>query len=274
MEIVRRAVRERVHRLVETDARDLARPPGDMGLFGPGSVAWEVHGDFTAMMIGGVAALLLQMLHPAALAGVWDHSDFRRDMLGRLRRTARFVSGTTYGSTEAAERLIVRVRRVHDRVVGDLPGGGRYAANDPTLLTWVHVAEAVCFLAAHQRYRGALPRPAQDRYFAEMAGLARRLGAGDVPETRRTVNDYLHAMRPALRADDRTREVARALMSQPPPSPDMAPLGSVFLQAGVDILPGWARSMHGLSVPATRRPLVRGSARAAGAVLRWALRDG
>src|SRR5207237_10791125 len=114
------------------------RPPGDDGLFGPGSVGWKVHGDFPAMMMGGVAALLMQMLHPAALAGVWDHSNFRRDMQGRLRRTAQFIAGTTFGSTAHARQLIDRVRRIHARVDGVLEDGTPYTADDPEVLTWVH----------------------------------------------------------------------------------------------------------------------------------------
>src|SRR5581483_6117763 len=91
---------------------DFLQPPGDPGLFGPDSAAWQVHSDFTAMLTGGVAALLLQMLHPLPLAGVWDHSNFQADMLGRLRRTAQFVAGTTFGSRADAERLIARVKQI------------------------------------------------------------------------------------------------------------------------------------------------------------------
>ena len=156
---------------------DLSRPPGDDGLFGPGSAPWRIHGDFTSMIIGGVSALLLQMLHPRALAGVWDHSDFRRDRHGRLKRTAAFISVTTFGSTAKAEAMIARVKRVHDRVAGTLPDGTPYSANDPELLTFVHVAEVDSFLRAHLRYKDAgLPGEVQDRYLADYAHVARRLG--------------------------------------------------------------------------------------------------
>src|SRR3954470_13336719 len=100
------------------------------GLFGPQSVVWRVHGDVTTMMVGGVAALLLQMLHPAVLAGVWDHSNFREDMLGRLRRTARFIALTSYASRPDAEAAIARVRAIHARVTGTLPDGTPYRADD------------------------------------------------------------------------------------------------------------------------------------------------
>jgi uncharacterized protein (DUF2236 family) len=274
---LRDTIQTQVHRLVGfgDGAVDLTRPPGDDGLFGPGSAAWVVHGDFTAMMTGGVAALLLQMLHPGALAGVWDHSNFRRDMLGRLRRTAQFISGTTYGSTATAETLIAKVRRIHDRVAGTLPDGTPYSANDPDLLTWVHVAEVASFLAAYRRYRDpAFPAAEQDRYLAEYAIVAEKLGATGVPRTRAALDAYLSAIRPQLRVDHRTREVSRALLRQQPASLAMAPAQTVLMEGGIDLLPDWAARMHGLGRPPIGRPAVRAGVAGIGSVLRWALRDG
>ncbi len=158
MRPLRRVIAGEVHKLVQSRAAsgfDPLAPRADAGFFGPQSVAWRVHGDFTTMMVGGVTALLLQMLHPAALAGVWDHSDFRRDMTGRLQRTATFLGGTSYGSTEQALSLIARVRSIHDRVHGTLPDGRPYSANDPDLLTWVHIAGTWSFL--HSYMRSAAP---------------------------------------------------------------------------------------------------------------------
>jgi uncharacterized protein (DUF2236 family) len=234
-----------------------------------------VHGDFTAMMAGGVAALLLQMLHPGALAGVWDHSTFRRDMLGRLRRTAQFISGTTYGSTATADMLIAKVRRIHDAVAGTLPDGTSYSANDPDLLTWVHVAEVASFLAAYRRYRDPrFPGSEQDRYLGEYALLAERLGATDVPRTRAALDAYFIAIRPRLRVDHRTREVARALLRQQPASLAMAPAQALLMQGGIDLLPDWAARMHGLDRTRMPRPAVRVGMAGVGSVLRWALRNG
>lgn len=251
----------------------LVRPVGDDGLFGPRSAVWQVHGDFTTMMIGGVSSLLLQMLHPAALAGVWDHSNFRQDMHGRLRRTAGFIGTTTRGSSAAANAAIMRVRSIHEQVTGVLPDGTPYAANDPALLTWVHVAEARSFLAAYLRYRDpAFPGARQDAYFEEMAMLARRLGATDVPTTRRDVTAYLQGMRPALLCDERTHDVARTLLDQPATSVTAVPLQRVVLQAGVELLPAWASSMHGMSMPLAQRLAVRAGGAGAGRLLRWALR--
>ena len=274
MASVRSNIMGEVHRLVGSrgDTPGFERPPGDDGILGADAVAWAVHGDFATMMIGGVGALLLQMLHPAALAGVWDHSNFRRDMNGRLRRTAQFMAGTTFGSTAHADALIAKVRRIHDAVAGTLPDGTPYAANDPATLTWVHVAGAASFLAAYRRYRNPLlSGAAQDRYYAETAEIARRLGATDVPTTRAATAQYIRETRRILRSDARSREVARVIMASPAGTPAATAAGHLVLQAGVDLMPTWASAMHGLHVPALRRPLVRAGALGMGSVLRWAL---
>ncbi|MGA0530629.1 oxygenase MpaB family protein [Hansschlegelia sp. KR7-227] len=275
MQNIRRAIKQQVLGTVgsSSDAKPRARPPGDDGLFGPGSVAWRVHGDVTSMMIGGVSSLLIQMLHPGALAGVWDHSNFRGDMAGRLRRTARFISATTYGSTDEALGSIGRVRSIHERVRGVLPDGSAYSANDPALLTWVHVAEVRCFLAAYLRYRdGGLSAADQDRYFAETAIVARHLGATAIPTTREEAEAYLRTMRPQLRWDARTRRVASALLSQPASGASFRPVSSLMVDAGVDLLPDWAAEMHGFRQPPGRRKVVRAGAMGVGSVVRWALR--
>jgi uncharacterized protein (DUF2236 family) len=241
------------------------------GLFGPGAVAWRVHGDVTSMMVGGIAGLLLQMLHPAVLAGVWDHSNFRADMHGRLRRTARFIALTTYGGQEEAEATIARVRAIHDRVRGTLPNGTPYAANDPALLAWVHVTEATSFLGAWIRYaEPGMSAADQDRYFAELGRIARALGADPIPRTRSEAQDLISAMRPHMRCDARTREVARLVLKQRAPNMMAEPLQALTMQAGVDLLPAWALRMHGLSAPALTRPLVRAGTLGIARTVRWA----
>ena len=241
------------------------------GLFGPRAVAWRVHGDVTSMMVGGVAGLLLQMLHPAVLAGVWDHSNFRADMHGRLRRTARFIALTTFGSRTDAEAVIARVRRIHDQVRGTLPDGTPYAANDPAMLAWVHVTEATSFLNGWIRY--AEPRMTgadQDRYFAEMARVAEPLGADPIPRNRAQARDLIRRMQPQLRTDARTREVAQFVLGQRAANPMAQPLQSLTMQAGVDLLPAWAQRMHGLSSPVLSVPIVRAGTLGIARTLRWA----
>ena len=254
---------------------DLENPKGDPGLFGPDSISWQVHGDFSSMLIGGISALMLQALHPLALAGVWDHSNFRQDMLGRLRRTGQFISGTTFGSRQDADWLIEKVRTIHLQVVGTAPDGRTYAASDPDLLTWVHVAEVSSFLAAHLRYRNPHLAPSdQDRYYAEIALIAERLGAREVPRSRQEIADYLERIRPQLLCDERSREVLRLLLNAPAPSRLAKPFGGLMMQAGIDLLPDWASAMLDVSQSALQRQLIRASVRRSTPMLRWAVRNG
>jgi uncharacterized protein (DUF2236 family) len=241
------------------------------GMFGPKAVAWRVHGDVTSMMVGGITSLLLQMLHPAVLAGVWDHSNFRADMHGRLRRTARFIALTTYGGREEAEAVIARVNGIHARVTGVLPDGTPYDARDPALLAWVHVTEAVSFLSAWIRYaEPGMTLADQNRYFAEMAQVAAALGADPIPHTRAEAVGLINRMRPELRVDGRTREVAKLVLSQPSRNRLAQPLQSLTMQAGVDLLPGWARQMHGFAgTPLLARPLVQAGTMGIANTLRW-----
>jgi uncharacterized protein (DUF2236 family) len=243
------------------------------GLFGPRAAARRVHGDVTTMMVGGISGLLLQMLHPAVLAGVWDHSNFRTDMHGRLRRTARFIALTTYGVQTEAEAAIARVRGIHDRVQGTLPDGRRYAANDPSLLAWVHVTEATSFLGAWMRYAEPGMTPAdQDRYFAEMGRVALALGADPIPHTRSEARDLIKAMQPQMLCDGRTREVARLVLGQQARNVMAEPMQALVMQAGVDLLPDWARRMHGLSSPRLSRPLIRAGTLGIARTVRWAFK--
>lgn len=248
--------------------RPVARRPD--GLFGPGSVAWRVHGDVTSMMVGGIAGLMLQMLYPAVLAGVWDHSRFRDDLAGRLRRTARFIALTTYGSRDEAEAVIDRVRRIHGHVRGTLPDGTPYAANDPELLAWVHVTEATTFLEGWIRYaEPGMPGADRDRYFAEMAVVGAALGADPVPRSRAEARTILRAVRPKLRVDERTRDVARTLLTRRAETSWQEPLQQLTQQAGLDLLPDWARRMHGLPPPPAR-PLLRAGTLGVARTIRWA----
>lgn len=277
MEFIRRRIESQIIGLtgLALGQLDFENPKGDPGLFGPDSVTWKVHGDFTSMMIGGVAALLLQMLHPLALSGVWDHSNFRADMLGRLRRTGQFISGTTYGTRKDADWLIDKVRAIHLQVVGTTPDGRPYAASDPALLTWVHVVEVSCFLQAHLRYLNPrLSGEDQDRYYAEIALVAERLGALNVPKSRLEVAEYLEAMRPQLRCDERCLEVVRILLRAPAPSAMAKPFGVLMMQAGIDLLPDWASAMLGLHQRPWQRRVVRDLVWRVAPLLRWAMRNG
>lgn len=224
-------------------------PPGDPGLFGPDSVTWRVHADLS-MFVGGISALMLQALHPLALAGVLEHSDYRTDPLRRLSRTSSFVAATTYASTPVAETMIDIVRAVHRRVVGTAPDGRPYSAGDPDLLRWIHVAELDSFLRSHLRYH---PSPIWgadiDRYLAENAVVAQRLGATDVPANQAQVRAYFAAIQPDLEAGDQAHEAMAFLSSPWGPDPVTRVVAGMISQAAIDLLPDWARAMHGIVRP-------------------------
>jgi len=245
-------------------------PASDDALFPPGSVIRRVHGDVTSMMVGGIAALLTQMLHPQALAGVWDHSDVHADMLGRLRRTARFIAVTTYGHRDKAEAAIAKVRSIHSQVSGTLPDGTPYRATDRRLLAWVHVAGAVNFLDSWRRYaEPAMSVADQDCYFAQSGEIARLLDADPVPRTRAAAEQLIRDFRAELRADERTREFRDLVLNAPARSIRELPVQQLLMNAAVDLMPDFARGMHGLSRPVLP-PLVRGMTFGIAGMIRWA----
>ena len=239
-------------------AEDFVHEGSDLGLFGPDSVTWRVHGT-PAMIIGGLRALFLQTLHPLAMAGVADHSNYRHDPLGRLHRTSDFVGVTTYGTTERAEEAIAMVRSVHRRVQGTTPGGRPYSALDPHLICWVHVTEVDSFLAAHQRYAtGPALTPAEaDRYLAEMAIIPLALGADpdEVPRTVGALQAFLHDVRPELRYGAQARSAIRFLVVPPLPLVTRGPYGLVAA-AALGLLPSWARRLLWLPPIAVADPIV------------------
>lgn len=243
-------------------------------LFEPESVIWRVHGDVTTMMIGGVTALLLQMLHPAALAGVWEHSTFRDDMLGRLRRTAKFIAITTYAERELAEAAIEKVKAVHEYVHGTLEDGTPYRASDPRLLAWVHVCETIGFLDAWIAYGEPGMSPADQDTYVQQAGLvARALGADPVPGTRVEAEALIKEFMPELRTDSRTRAVAGMVLSQPSPSLAASPAQHLLMHAAVDLLPDWAKAMHKRRLHRPVRPFVQRGASIMAKTLQWAFAD-
>ncbi|MBS2547367.1 DUF2236 domain-containing protein [Catenulispora sp. NL8] len=250
-----------------------ADPPGDPGLFGPDSVTWRVHSDSPGMLMGGFASLMLQSLHPLAMAGVDQHSDFRTDPLTRLNRTAAYVVTTTYGSRQVAEAAVAYVRdRVHPHIHGTAPDGRPYSAGDPHLLTWVHVAEVRCFLAGYERF-GAPPLTAseRDRYFREVAVPARLLGARDVPESASEVAQYLRDMQPELQATEAAIEGIHFIRNFGTNPRERAAV-RVVMNGAAALLPGWARDPLRLGrSDAVRLLLDRPLAQAAGRTLRWAM---
>lgn len=260
--------------LVEARPESYGWPPGDPGWFGPGSVAWRVHADLGPMLIGGLSALFLQTLHPLVMQGVADHSDYRSDPFGRLQRTAEFIAATTYGGGELANQLVRRVRAIHRRVKGTRADGRAYSAEDPDLLSYVHVTEVWSFLKAHQLYSGEpLLLEEKNRYLAEMSVVARRLGSAEVPTTTDGVRRYLRQVRGELEPSEQALRTV-GFLSTPPAGFGLGGKGAyvVLAEAGADLLPGWARRMLGLSRPlAVRVGAVRPAALALTAALRFTI---
>ncbi len=223
---------------------------GEAGWFGPASTTWRVHGD-ASMFVGGIAALLLQSLHPRALAGVADHSDFRSDPLGRLRRTSAFIGATAYGTAAEAERACAAVRRVHKRVVGTTPDGRPYSADEPELLDWIHVAEFATFAAAHRRYGADPMTDAElDRYIAEVARVAVELGDPDPPRSWPELDAALGRHRPQLAVGEQARAAWRFLAEIPFLPPVLFAYRVLFVGA-VACLPPWAQRLWGVRNPST-----------------------
>jgi len=227
---------------VTTTSRAISRPAGAPGWFGPDSAAWQVHGDVAAFL-GGIRALLLQTLHPLALAGIDGHSSYRNDPFGRLHRTGAFIAATTFGSEEMADRTAAGITRMHARVSGTAQDGRGYSATDPELLTWVHIALVDSMLAAYVGFGNDGPLDA-DRYVADMSVVGAAMGVPQPPRSQQELLDAFDQVRPQLTGSRHVAEV-REFVLAPPLSP-AASLGyGVLARAAEDSLPPWARDMLG-----------------------------
>ena len=258
---VRLPIRIALERLFEPEPFDAE--PDDAGLFGPDSVAWRIHGD-TAVLVGALRALLVQAMHPEVVAGVVDHSRFRDDPLGRLRRTSDWVTTVTFAPRARAEAAIDALAAVHARVEGVSHRGVRYRASEPPLLAWVHNTLVDAFLRAHQRYGPGISVEDADRYVTEMRTIGLRLGADPVPGTavdlRRWVREH-----PDVGDSPGRRETHRFLASPPLSIEYRAPY-ALLHQGALAIVP---RALRPLATPP--RPLAPEATWCATAVLRLVL---
>lgn len=254
-----------------TRAAELFDAPGPRW-FEPDAPIRRVHSD-ASMFIGGLRALLLQSLHPLAMAGVAQHSNYRGDPWGRLQRTADFLTATTFGPAVEAERVVERVRQVHTRVHGVAADGRAYDANDPHLLRWVHVVEVDSFLAAHDRYgETKLDADERDLYVRDAAVIARALGVAAPPESVGALHDQLRQYRPELRGTPEARDAARYLLVQPPLPLAARPAYGLIAASAVALLPRWARRPLRLPyLPITETLALGPAGDAVTRTLRWAM---
>jgi len=252
--------------------RQVINAAGGERWFADGRPIRRVHGD-TSMFIGGIRALLLQSLHPLAMAAVAGHSGYRGDPWGRLQRTSYFLAVTTFGRASDAQAAITRVRAIHQRVTGVAPDGRPYAASDPHLLTWVHIAEADSFLRAHSRF-GAQPldQAGRDGYVADLARIGAALGVPDPPRSQAELAARIAQYRAELAGTAQAREAARFLLLNPPlPLVARAPYG-VLAAAAVSLLPGWARRpLYLPRLPVTEAAVVGPAGHALVHAIRWAI---
>ena len=229
-------------------------PPGDPGLAGgPGSLSWELHGDLASVGAAGMAAIIMEVLHPSVMAGVSEQSSYRTDPIRRAQNTLGYVLRTTFGSTAAATAVIDRVRTIHGFVDGTRPDGVPYRALDPELLAWVHTCIPWAIMEAHHRYRRPLTRAERDRYLAEQAPIGRMGGAEGVPESMDELEAFVERMRPLMAMTEQTREFLDFLagdvdgeLRAPRREQLQRRLG---LAASMLLMPTWARHLTGTYQP-------------------------
>ena len=229
-----------------------------------------VHGD-ASMFIGGLRALLLQSLHPLAMAGVANYSDYRQDPWGRLQRTADFLAATSFGPAAEAQRIVERVKAVHLKVNGVASDGRPYSATDPHLLKWVHIAEIDSFLSAYQKFSKApLDQTGRDGYVFDTAFVARALGVIDPPETEAQLRQMLRDYRPELKSTRESRDATKYLIFKPP-LPAAARVGySALVAATIATLPMWTRIPLRLPLlPITERVALRPLGSLMTKAIRW-----
>jgi uncharacterized protein (DUF2236 family) len=221
--------------------------PADAGFFGPGSVTWRVSTDL-GRPVAGLRALMLQALHPLAMAGVDQHSNWRADPVGRLAATSGYLATITFGDRAAAEQVAARVRRIHEHITGtDTITGQRYEASDPALLLWVHATLVDSGIVAAGMFGTPLPAPDADRYVAEMVAAAELVGvpADQVPASVSDLDSYLTASRPALRCTPAAAESMAYLLDPPGLDEDVAEIWADIREGVVATLPSWAKDMYG-----------------------------
>lgn len=237
-------------------------PPGDPGLCGgPDNLSWEIHGDLASVVVAGTGAILMELLHPSVMHGVYTQSSYRTDPLRRARNTLGYVLRTTFGSTAAATRVIEGVKRVHARIGGTRADGVAYRALDPALIGWVHTSIPWAIMTAYDRYRRPLSIEEKDRYLKEQALIGRMGGADHVPESVAELHDYVEAMRPQLAMNEQTLSFLEFLAGTSPDVPEPVSRREqldrwIGIRASMGLMPEWAQRLTGTHQPAILQQLL------------------
>ena len=234
--------------------------PGDPGLMGPDSISWEINGDVASILLGGIGAIVMEILHPSVMSGVQQQSTYQEDPGRRGRTTFGWVITTTFGNTQAATRLIGAVKKMHGQIEGLRPDGIPYRALDPELIAWVHTCIPWAVMTAFDRFNRPLTDDERDRYLSEQSVVARMSGADAVPETYADLLAFVEEMRPKLAVTQETLEFFEFLMSMPfgmrVPGFLSRPVHQFQIEAGMGLMPKWARRMTGFDAPDVERRLL------------------
>lgn len=249
--------------------------PGDPGLAGgPGSMSWEIHGDLASLAIAGGGAILMEVIHPSVMAGVFTQSSYRTKPLERARNTLGYVLRTTFGSTPGATRVVEKVKRIHSFVNGTRPDGVEYRALDPELIAWVHTCIPWAVMTAYDRYARPLTTEEKDRYLKEQASIGRMGGAEWVPESVAELEAYVERMRPLMAKNEQTREFQDFLEGRTGDFPlkwNEKLDRWASLRASMMLMPEWARRLTGTyQPPAVQRLWLDPSNRLKARTVRWA----
>ena len=246
---LQRRLEEAVRAMLEPDPGqrvDFSTPQGEPALASPDSVSWQVFKNPLALFIGGIGAVLLELAEPRVRTGVWEHTNFRADPLGRLRRTALAAMLTVYGPRSKAEAMIAAVGRAHARVTGTTPAGVPYRADDAELLNWVQATAAFGFLEAYCQFVRPLDQADKDRYYAEGQRAAALYGATGAPGSEPALQALFAAMRSKLERSEIVSEFLEIMQRAPILPAPLAPAQRALVRAGVSLVPGWARAVLGL----------------------------
>lgn len=246
---------------------DFGHPTREQALLPPDSVSWRIFKNPVALFVGGVAGVILELAEPSVRTGVWEHSSFRKDPLGRLQRTGLAAMVTVYGARSVAEPMIAEVVRMHGQVAGQTPGGTPYCATDARLLNWVHATAVFGFAHAYSRYVCPLSDFELDSLYREGAPASRLYGTVGAPGSNVEVHALFDSMRGRLEASPIVFEFLQIMRETPAFPPSLRWTQRLLVRAAVEMLPGWIRERLGLCAHYGFRPGERAIVRLAGSLL-------